>query len=280
MKLSDQDAELFFNLMWSLQFYVNSKLDILPEFTTLEEFQLLPSELKIDVRDALYDNIEIIDSYIQENPQNFTNDELDIVNSWKKFVRGEFFIERLLKKYAIFIGNDEVYGVLALHELFEDVIPHLRPPYFVKAVLLPFQGKIIYDGVLITYNIHFGSGMRFDFKETYMRAKQNGRIIVGLDPIKHTGRPAGRKKPSKDWGPKIDEISNEVKVLRSSSGAPPIHSPAFSLAKASVELAKTAVHTPEDFESLWKALEKVERALSKTETILFRSEDYPRREED
>ena len=91
-----------------------------------------------------------------------------------------------------------------------------------------------------------------------------------FDPKKQAEKTAGKKKPIKDWGPTISDILKEAKKLRSSSGAPAIHSPAFSLAKASIEFSKRAVDSSEDTDALWKALEKVERALSKTETILYR----------
>ena len=182
MKLSEQDAELFFNLMWSLQNYVNLKLGILPEIKSLEEYRELPSSDKIEVRDALYDYIELIDAYLVDNPQNLPEDELEIIKSWKKLKRGDFFIERLLKKYAIFIGGDEAYAVLALHEPLDEVLPYVNLPYYTKAVLLPFKDKIIYDGLLQGYSVMFGSGIKFDLKETYMAAKQNGLIIESFDP--------------------------------------------------------------------------------------------------
>lgn len=270
MKLTIQDADIFFRLMESLQLYVNLKLGILPHITTVDEYQLLTTRERIPVRDALYDNIELIDSFLQENLQQFPKEELEIIKSWKHFIRGEFFIERFLKKYAIFIGNENVYGVLALYESFEDLLPFVRLPHYTKAVLLPFKGKIVYDGILEGYSISFGGGIRSDLKETYMTAKQNGRIIDSFEPVQRVEK----KKPSKDWRPIIDEISLEVKKFRSSSGAPPIQSPAFSLAKASIEFTKTAVNTPDDLDELWKSLKRVERAIRKAETTLFRTEYF------
>ena len=271
MKLSEQDAELFFKLMWSLQSYVNLKLGILPEIGSFDEYQKLPSPEKLSVRDALYDNIELIDTYLVENPQNLSTKELEIIKSWKMFQRSDFFIERLLKKYAVFIGGDKVYAVIALYDPFENVLPYVSLPYYAKAVLLPFKGQIIYDGLLQGYSVMFGSGIKFDLKETYMAAKQNGQIIESFDPNIQTEKTVRKKTPIKEWGSTIDEISKQAKKLRSISGGPAIHSPAFSLAKASIEFARLAVDKPEDIDELWKALKKVERAIGKTETVLYRT---------
>lgn len=274
MKISTHDADLFFKLMLSLQTYVNLKLKIIPDVDTIDEYKKLSSSEKLSVRNKLYDNIELIDSYLEENPQGLSEKELEIVKSWKQFQRGDFFIERLLKKYAIFIGDKKVYGVLALYETFEDVLPYVRWPYYTEAVLLPFKSKIIYDGLLQGHNIIFGGGIKSNLKETYMAAKQNGRIIESFDPKKQAERTAREKKPIKDFRPTIDEISQQAKKLRSSSGAPAIHSPAFSLAKASIEFTKLAVDNPDDIDELWKVLKKVEQAIQKAETVLYREEYY------
>jgi hypothetical protein len=274
MKLSKQDADLFFKLMWSLQNYVNQRLEILSEVVTVNGYQKLSSSEKLKVREKLYENIELIDAYLEENPQNFSEAELKIIESWKKFQQGDFFIERLLKKYAIFIGGDKVYAVLALYEPFEDVLPFANLPYYAKAVLLPFKGKIIYDGLLQGYAISFGSGVRYELKETYMAAKQNSQIIESFDSQEQRTKVVVSKKPDQDFGTIMDEISQLTKKLRSSGAAPAIHSPAFSVAKLSIDFAKLAVENPDDIDSLWKALKKVENAIKKAETVLYRSE-YP-----
>ncbi len=270
MKLSTQDAGLFFKLMWSLQTYVNLKLEIIPDIGTVDEYQKLPSSEKLSVREALYDNINLVDAYLEENPQKLSQEELEIIKSWKKFQRGDFFIERLLKKYAIFIGDEKVYGVLALYETLEDVLPYARWPYYAKTVLLPFKSKVIYDGLLQGYAVSFGGGIKATLRETYMAAKQSGRIIDSFDLKKQVERTVNDKKSINDFGPTIDEISRQSKKLRSSSDAPAIHSPAFSLAKASIEFTKLAVDDPDDIDGLWRALKKVERAIGKVETALYR----------
>jgi hypothetical protein len=71
----------------------------------------------------------------------------------------------------------------------------------------------------------------------------------------------------------LDDLSRQAKKLRSSSGAPAVYSPAFSLVKASIEFAKLAVENSDDTDRLWKALKKVERATGKAETVLYRA-DY------
>jgi hypothetical protein len=274
MKLSKQDADLFFKLMWSLQNFVNQRLGIISEATTIDEYQKLPSSKKLIVREALYEKIELIDAYLEENHQRLSGEEFSIIESWKNFQRGDYFIERLLKNHAIFIRENEVYAVQALYESFDDVLPFISLPYYAHAVLLPFKGRIIYDGLLQGYAISFGGGIRQTLKETYMTAKQSGRIIASFDPEKRAEGMIASEKAVKDFGPTIDEILQQVKKLRSSSHAPAIQSPAFNMVKASIEFAQSAVENPDEIDHLWIALKKVQRAIKRAETVLNRSQYY------
>ena len=170
MKLTEQEADLFCKLMWPLQLYVNQKLNIISGIENIEDYMNLDMEDKMEVREALYGNSHLIDNYIQENPQNFSNDELACIADWKNFISGDFYIERLLKKYTIFIGSDDkVYGAYSLHTALEDIINKRDTPVLVKAVLLNFSGKVIYDGILQHYNVYFGSGVRGNLKESYLK---------------------------------------------------------------------------------------------------------------
>jgi hypothetical protein len=276
MKISDQDADLFFELMFPLQVFVNQQLDILPDISTLEEYLDCSMEQKLLVRGALYENSALIDTFIQQNSHGFSEDNLAIIAKWKQFIAGQFYIERLLKRYAIFISSDDkVYGVVALHQPFQEIVDPSRLPVFVETVLLPFKGKIVYDGVLQQpYNIYFGRGISSSLKETYMAAKEHRKIIESLEPGLYPVKGDQRSTVLKDWRPEIDALVAEAQKLRSSAGQPPIQRPAFGLVRASLELAQSAIQDPEDLDALWKSLRKVGRAVSQVETTLHRSERY------
>nr|MBF0220937.1 hypothetical protein [Desulfobulbaceae bacterium] len=274
MRLSDRDAQLFFDLMWGLQYFVNQKQKINNNIKSLKEYIKCSTEEKLEVRTALYSDIKIIDSYIQENPQKLSVERLDIISGWKCFVKGNFHIERYLKRCAIFIENDEVYGVLALHQNFDELIHRSRLPMYVQTVLLPFQGKIIYDGLFQAHNIYFGSGIKRELKESYMAAKQNNRIIESFDTAKNDSqkKKENTNTPLKNWRSELNELSNGSKKLTGKASDPVIFSPAFSLVKASIEFAQSAVSNPDDQEGLYKALNKVRRAYNKSNTVLNRQE--------
>ena len=274
MNLSKNESVYYFKLMWALQYFVNCKLNIHPKIKNLKDYTDSDIEKKAAVREALYEHIEIIDSFIKENPENLSKEDLLIVSSWKKYVDGQFYIERFLKKYTVFVKDEKVYGVLGLQQALNDLIHKSNLPLYVHTVLLPFKGKIIYDGLLVHHNISFGGGIKRELKETYMRAKQNNRIIDCLEVSCESNRAKSQPKHLKNWKPEIDQLAIKAKKLRGSVEQPTIYSPAFSLVKASVGFAQLAVSNDNDPKTLQKALDKVRRAFNKSQTVLNREENY------
>ncbi len=183
MTLSPEDGKLFFELMWKLQYYVNQKKGIHKNVASRDEYAALPTEQKLKARETLWEHPELIEAYAQENPDALPLAELEIVQKWKGFIKGSFFILRHLKKGSIFIKeNDQVYSVQGIQDPLEEVIPSYALPLMVLAILLPYKGQIIYDGLLQSYSVHFGGGIRSNLNHTYMVAKQKDRILTTLEP--------------------------------------------------------------------------------------------------
>ena len=55
-------------------------------------------------------------------------------------------------------------------------------PVFVEAVLLPYGNEIIYDGLLQSYNVMFGSGIRGNLNAIYADARERDAVITSLTP--------------------------------------------------------------------------------------------------
>lgn len=181
MKLSIEEAQLFFKLILNLQFFVNSKIGVLEDIETLEDYKSTSFAEKFKVRNALFENINLIDEFIDENPPDFPMKELAYVASWKRFVKGEFYVERHLKTATIFIGeNDEVYSVCGLTDSLEKIFPKYLIPQIVSAILLPFQNKIVADGFYTASQIHIGGNLKSELKFLYNQAKKRGKIIETL----------------------------------------------------------------------------------------------------
>jgi len=89
MNLSKEDANLFIKLHSSLLIYTNQKKQTIKSVFTKEEFWDLPIEKKAKIRNKLWNNLNLLESFVEENPYNFSEEELEIIRSWKNFIKGK-----------------------------------------------------------------------------------------------------------------------------------------------------------------------------------------------
>lgn len=232
MTLPPEEGKLFFDLMWKVQFYVNQTRGFHKNISSITEYTNLPTEKKLKARDELWKGPELIEAYTQENPDELPPEHLEIVRRWNRHIKGSFFILRHLKKGSIFIGKDDrVYAVHGIRDPLEEVIPSYALPQMVEAVLLPFKGRIIYDGLLQGYQIYFGGGIRSDLNRTYTVAKHKNRIITTLEPELAAPVPA---TPRKSILPQLQDVSRAVAKVK---GGNALQNSALALARASLELS-------------------------------------------
>ena len=280
MKLSPEDAATFYRLMTALLFYANQQLLVISDLEDAEELMYWPATDKLALRDALFRKPDLIDGFLAAAGPALSSDDRDIVAGWRRFVAGEFLVERFLKAGTIFIDDrapTKVYRVVGLHDSIEVALPPHRPPFQVIGVLLPFRGQIVIDGLLQVYSIFFGPGVRHRLREVYLGAKQRGRILTSLDeaPVPEP-RARAADKPHRDWVPVLDEIVLAAAPLK--GGASPAQAPAFSVLKASAALGQVAARTPDDLDALWDAAKKTNTALRRLWTVLQRADQLAREE--
>jgi hypothetical protein len=183
MLLEPQDAKLIFKLHPTLMHFVNQRLHVIPDkVATPEDFRALPPQVRVKVRDALSARLDLIESFVDENPAHLPGDELDIVRSWRHVVTGQFYVFRELKKYTVFLTTTDpaiAYGVLgAVQPIAEMMGTDL--PVLAQTVLLPFKGKIVYDGLMAASKISFGPGIRRSLNESFKEAKLRHGIVTSL----------------------------------------------------------------------------------------------------
>lgn len=179
MKLTKEDANLFYSIWFPLLNYVNQTYNVNPHIKKLiHGVSVNPGEV-IPIARYLWDHPELIDQYIKKTMPPI--EDQDILISWKRFVSGRFFIERFLKRGTVFISeNNKVYMVFGTTSEMEENFYYQKPPLLVETTLIPFKGQIISDGLFNTYPIIFGGGMKNTLKDAYMKAKKANKIITEL----------------------------------------------------------------------------------------------------
>ncbi len=219
MLLASRDAGLLFKLQRALFFFVNQRLKVVSgNFANLEEFAALPLESAVKVRDAFLQHTNLVHTFADENPAQLTEDELNIVLSWRHHVAGKFYIFRELKKHTIFLSSDNhtvAYGVHALTRPFEELVGPAMP-LMVQAVLLPFKDMIVYDGFMTRYNIFYGPGIRRSLNDSFKEAKARHGIITSLPFSENTESQKTTRAPkaTPTAGPRPQAKQEIAEVLR------------------------------------------------------------------
>jgi hypothetical protein len=179
--LLEQEVALFYKLYWSLLFYANLKIDKFRDITQPTDFRKKKPE---DIKRSRYmfNRIELISSFVKENPFKFTSEELAIIESWKKPVRDKFLIVKHCPEYTIIMGGkpSRLYGVIGLMSSFSEMFPNEYLPVMAEMILLPFKDKIVYDGIIETYNVLFGRQFRKDIEQEYKEIEIRYGIITSL----------------------------------------------------------------------------------------------------
>ena len=174
MILSTADSHRFYQIWWPLLRFVNSRCNI------IETFPENPAIVGLDIQDAsklrniLWNSPDLLDDFIQTNPAALAENELELAASWRHRLSGQFIILRHLKKYSVFLRDEEspiAFGVLGIMSPLHDVVGHYLP-VMVNVALLPFEGKIIYDGLISPYQVSFGPSLRNRFNQAYRTAQE------------------------------------------------------------------------------------------------------------
>lgn len=183
MQLDPSQVSRFYEIWFPLLRFVNSQRKLLNDSRLKGAWN--PADAAI-LRDALWTDDKLLDSFVQRNPANLSEDDLGIVRSWRRRVAGTFLIVKHLKKYSVFVSNDtadsgqsKVYGVLGLSSPLDETMFEL--PCMVDTVLIPFEGRITYDSLFTSYPIVFGKNIRGTLNRDYQDAKKRGAIIESLE---------------------------------------------------------------------------------------------------
>jgi hypothetical protein len=183
MILQPKEYNDYLEVHHKLMYYTGKKHNILPTGTSLKDFAEFPLENKFECREYFNEYPDLLEEFIKENQGKLSSLQMKILNGFRSRIMSDYFIIlKCLKKHAIFIDseNKKVYGVKGLSNPLNDFFDDF--PVIVRATLLPFNGKIIYDGFLQSYETYLGPNMTWEYNEIYKEAKNNGQIITSMDP--------------------------------------------------------------------------------------------------
>ena len=179
MTLNEKEYFQFIETHHELLLFAGAKHGLINKSLTCKAFlKLKDFKLKFICREKLNSDSDIFDEYLAHKGRSIKESEAAIVNGFRNKITSDFIVFRSLKKHTIFIDKKKIYGVVALWDPFTNLIEEF--PSYLKTTILQFNDKIIYDGFLESYPIHFGKNIRTSLNQQYKEAKKNGEIISQL----------------------------------------------------------------------------------------------------
>ena len=179
MVLKEEQGALFYKSWFSLLKYANYKYDIVDDFTEATHSEGISLEKTYKVANRIWDDVSIIDEYLEMFSDKMSEEERDIVVRWKNVVRGTFIVDRHLKKGSILISEKKkVYLVKGIYSSWREMLGDLPTPQMVNAALIPFQGEIICDGLIHPYGVCLDKNLSDESKRIYMEAKASNKIYT------------------------------------------------------------------------------------------------------
>ncbi len=186
MRVSAEGARQFNSLYTLLLYYAGQERRILPVTMTLDEFREGPQGLKIRCRDAIYEPTLLIGRFLDENEDLLSAQAQDTLTSWERcYVMGTFAVLRHMKKHSIFVstlGPPKAYAVLGLTEELSAMVPKEIVPALVKTVLLPYEGVIVCDGLILAAgHVRLDAETKREVSEQYKVIQKAGELITTLE---------------------------------------------------------------------------------------------------
>ena len=165
--------------MDSLLYYVNERFRAVEGFTL--DFATALDDVKGSlVAHTLWENVEIIDEFVRDNPHHLSQRCLETALSWKNALPGLYTLVRYQSGRAILMGEAGVFSVCGVtYELDREIGP---APAYVELVLLPFDDLIVYDGFLQAYDTESTPAELSRIQDEFEnRCAQNGIALTGAD---------------------------------------------------------------------------------------------------
>ena len=260
--LSPTEAEAFLRIWSTVDSYVCRRTGVLPGIEGPEQVRRRPPEDLAKVREALWSSPHLLDDFVRDNPFSLSPSELEDVRRFRHSVRGKFFVERHLKDYSVFVttsGEQKVFAVRGITDPPEEVLGRLQPlglAVMVEAVLLPFRGRIVWDGLVGVLPVSFGPGIRRRFRDAYLGAKERAKIVVSLDDGPRSPPP---RPEAPNWRQAVGEIVHAAGALGRTDTA--LQAAAFRLLKQSAHLAQASLQDGVNLDEIIAGARKAQRAL-------------------
>jgi len=149
--------------------------------TFAANYNLMKSGEIVDIIKHLSDNKNLVREFIETNKTQLNNEELKVFESWSNFLHTNFIIMQHHNNSEVFAWDNKehkVYLVYGLYDPLASIIP--RYPFLADIILLPFKGRIVFNGLLLGQDIEYGNNILRMFIDEYQDDIDTNGIILEL----------------------------------------------------------------------------------------------------
>ncbi len=177
MLLSKDESRSFFSNYFPLLFYAAVYEGLMPETSVLTDMIDTSVEIKVNARDVLFTNEEVVDYFIRDNKRILNNENLAFIKNIQSGILSDFIVLKQTKKFSVLrdAENEKFYHVHNITEAFSEILGYI--PTFVTTAIFNFNGKIVCDGLIRGGNILIGKNNERGIIEEYNDCKRDKTVI-------------------------------------------------------------------------------------------------------
>ena len=228
MVLARLQRARFYRLFDPLLEYANGRLHVIEDGELAVANGVLSALARARIAYELWYEPELIEDYIEDNPNGLVPGELDEISLWLKGLTGDFFAARFPDGVTRLLNENRIFEVCGIDRELGSLVD--APRATVYTTLLPFDGAIVPAGYLLSNDLPIGpdllallddiveSAMELDaFTRTAnglmiasneRRIKETEREIARLERqiARLEGRPSEPEVPTRRKRPRSDRI--------------------------------------------------------------------------
>lgn len=207
MILNNEQNDRFFDTMDSLLYYVNERFRVVEGFSL--DFATALDDVKGSlVARTLWENVEIIDEFVRDNPHRLSQRHLQTALGWKNALPGLYTLVRYQSGRAVLMGEAGVFSVCGVtYELDGEIGP---APAYVELVLLPFDDLIVYDGFLQAYDTEGTPAELQRIQDEFENRCAQGGIVLTGEEFSHKAQAFLAAKRDKELEDLLSGVSEQT----------------------------------------------------------------------
>lgn len=178
MHLSGKQSERFYALLNMLTLFANEHCQ-LDEDLIRDNFGRFDDDARRSVADVLWNNLDIIDSFVVANPFKLDTVDLETILLWKDALCDHFILMEHTDGKSRFVNDGGVFEVVGITQDIDELVS--ETPTYVQTTLLPFDGKIVYSAQIMSNAVSFGAGALSMFDDIYAKQLERGIVSTASD---------------------------------------------------------------------------------------------------